>query len=591
MSSVDIRSSNLENIVIGSLVAKWSARGDRILRYYIDFRHKKLNLHRELSAPEIFILQGKVDALMAAWDEKYAQFEERCNVEAGMETAEEMSRAAEQKLSSLHRLLSATLAVNDAIDWDGLKDHSSPPPPPHFPEPKPAWRSIPRPEYVEPHYSPPRISIWDILFGRKAEKLAEADANHADALAAATKVHDETVKKWEAREAERRKAFEESVSVWERRRDDFLAEQEQRQQAFLAEQEERNSKVDLLVSMLASGDAEAVIEHASLVLDASNYEGLFEKSFALQYRPDEKLLMVAYDLPGPDDLPTLRSVKFVRSTGELKEAHISDREKSANFEAVAYQICLRTAHELFEADESGNIEKLLFNGYVNFIDRRTGREARSCLLSIMVDKAEFEQIDLSRVDPKTCFKSLKGVSAAKLVNLAPIPPVMEMDREDKRFIEAIDVGSSIDETTNIAAVSWEEFEHLVRELFEKEFSKRGGEVRVTQASSDGGVDAIAFDPDPISGGKIVIQAKRYTRTVGVSAVRDLYGTVLNEGASKGILVTTADYGPDAYKFATGKPLTLLNGANLLHMLQQHGYRARIDVREAREMISAGRIQN
>lgn len=44
-------------------------------------------------------------------------------------------------------------------------------------------------------------------------------------------------------------------------------------------------------------------------------------------------------------------------------------------------------------------------------------------------------------------------------------------------------------------------------------------MKVTQSSSDGGVDAIAFDPDPISGGKIVIQAKRYTRTVGVAAFR------------------------------------------------------------------------
>ena len=61
---------------------------------------------------------------------------------------------------------------------------------------------------------------------------------------------------------------------------------------------------------------------------------------------------------------------------------------------------------------------------------------------------------------------------------------------------------------------------------------------MTQASRDGGVDAIAFDPDPIRGGKIVIQAKRYAYTVGVSAVRDLYGTLMNEGATKGILVTT-----------------------------------------------------
>ena len=43
------------------------------------------------------------------------------------------------------------------------------------------------------------------------------------------------------------------------------------------------------------------------------------------------------------------------------------------------------------------------------------------------------------------------------------------------------------------------------------------------------------------------------------AVRDLYGTVMNEGASKGILVTTSHYGRAAYKFAKDKPLELLEG--------------------------------
>jgi hypothetical protein len=38
------------------------------------------------------------------------------------------------------------------------------------------------------------------------------------------------------------------------------------------------------------------------------------------------------------------------------------------------------------------------------------------------------------------------------------------------------------------------------------------------------VDAVVFDPDPLPGGKMVIQAKRYTNTMGVSAVRDLFGT-------------------------------------------------------------------
>ena len=79
-------------------------------------------------------------------------------------------------------------------------------------------------------------------------------------------------------------------------------------------------------------------------------------------------------------------------------------------------------------------------------------------------------------------------------------------------------------------------------------------------------------------------SKRYSNTVGVSAVRDLYGTVLNEGATKGVLVTTSDYGPDAYDFAKGKPLVLLNGGNLLHMLQKHGHNARIDLKEAKKIL-------
>ncbi|MEH2489481.1 restriction endonuclease [Bradyrhizobium sp. AZCC 2230] len=91
-----------------------------------------------------------------------------------------------------------------------------------------------------------------------------------------------------------------------------------------------------------------------------------------------------------------------------------------------------------------------------------------------------------------------------------------------------------------------------------------------EASRDGGVDAVAFDPDPIRGGKIVIQAKRYTNTVDVSAVRDLYGTVMAEGATKGIIVTTSGFGPDAHRFAKGKPLTLLDGNNLLYLLAKHG---------------------
>jgi hypothetical protein len=95
-----------------------------------------------------------------------------------------------------------------------------------------------------------------------------------------------------------------------------------------------------------------------------------------------------------------------------------------------------------------------------------------------------------------------------------------------------------------------EFEALIQNLF----VKMGLEARQTRAPRDGGVDCVAWDPRPIFGGKVVIQAKRYRNTVGVSAVRDLFGTPQNEGASKGIVVTTSGYGQASFDFAKNKPI-------------------------------------
>ncbi|MEK9281158.1 restriction endonuclease [Bradyrhizobium sp. ISRA442] len=71
-------------------------------------------------------------------------------------------------------------------------------------------------------------------------------------------------------------------------------------------------------------------------------------------------------------------------------------------------------------------------------------------------------------------------------------------------------------------------------------------------------------------------AQRYSNTVDVAAVRELYGTVLNEGANRGILVTTSHFGRDAHEWAAKKPLTLIDGPNLLALLTKHGYNFKIE---------------
>lgn len=177
--------------------------------------------------------------------------------------------------------------------------------------------------------------------------------------------------------------------------------------------------------------------------------------------------------------------------------------------------------------------------------------------------------------------------AARNLELTPIAPIIRLNRDDRRFVDPKEIIDLMAADQNLATMDWEGFEHLCRELFEKAFASSGAEVKVTQVSRDQGVDAVVFDPDVIRGGKIIIQAKRYTNTVDVSAVRDLYGAVINEGATKGILVTTSQYGPDAYGFAKNKPITLLNGRELLGLLESHGYKFRIDLAEAKLLNAAG----
>jgi len=152
-----------------------------------------------------------------------------------------------------------------------------------------------------------------------------------------------------------------------------------------------------------------------------------------------------------------------------------------------------------------------------------------------------------------------------------VKPIVEFDMVDRRFVEQSDVLADLDSRQNLMDLTPFEFEHLIANLF----TQIGLETRLTRSSRDGGVDVVAYDARPVLGGKVVIQAKRWRNTVGVSAVRDLYGTMMNEGANKGILVTTSGYGPDAFDFSKDKPIELMDGGQLLYMLSQAGVQAKI----------------
>ena len=212
------------------------------------------------------------------------------------------------------------------------------------------------------------------------------------------------------------------------------------------------------------------------------------------------------------------------------------------------------------------------SAFVDAIDPSSGQRVRPCLVSVRTTRDDFEKLELRHVDPLACLKRLNATVSRNPSELAAVKPIIDINMVDPRFIQETDVMSMLDARPNLMELSPGEFENLITNLFQK----MGLETKLTQASRDGGVDCIAFDNRPVLGGKVVVQAKRYKNTVGVSAVRDLYGTMHNEGATKGILVTTSGYGTAAYEFANGKPLELMSGSNLIYLLKEHaGIEAKI----------------
>lgn len=314
-----------------------------------------------------------------------------------------------------------------------------------------------------------------------------------------------------------------------------------------------------------------------------------EQRFSIGTDQAGETLIVEIRLPVLRELQVMKVSQAKRSNistffsvvNEVKLKNPAKREADGALAEVYSLILLRVAVEFAAADFGNHLKAMAINGWARYKSKTTGKEESAFVASLMDTPKKFRGISLLDIDPNVSFKHHNGQSAHVIDEVVPIRPQVVIDTSDPRFVAGQEVFHTMADGMNLATMDWEKFEHLIRELFEKTFGGDGVEVKVTQASRDRGVDAMVLDPDPIKGGKIVIQAKRYTNTVDVSSVRDLYGTVMNEGANKGILVTTSTFGPDAYSFASNKPLAFVNGSELLAMIKGAGKNVRIDMEEAR----------
>ncbi|MEE4542819.1 restriction endonuclease [Streptomyces sp. V4-01] len=391
-------------------------------------------------------------------------------------------------------------------------------------------------------YVPQQHTGWG---GRRAQEAAARAQFETDLVAA------------QAAEAQRRQqlaGYERQYRQWADQR--------------LAEIRRHNDAVRAWLDGLGRGEPSAVEEYLTAALYAATVfpEGL-PRQVSASFQPPERRLLLSWELPPFSVVPEVSAIRYLPGQDREKEVARPVTERRAAYRDVLAQLMLLVLREVFAADSSGLLDSVALTGFADATDPATGHRSPVSLATVLVSRADFTAVNLSRVDPVDCLvEGLGGQLSARPDKRAAVTAVRLPGTAGRA---AVSHGGGAE--PDLLAMDPLEFEELVAELFRA----MGMQAVTTVRSGDGGVDVDALDPDPIRGGTIVVQVKRYRNTVSPSAVRDLYGTVQSVGANKGVLITTSGFGPTSHTFAHGKPLTLVSGTELVELLHQHGLTGRL----------------
>jgi restriction system protein len=468
-------------------------------------------------------------------------------LEARRAEAAERAEAASSRLAALEGLLAAALARPvAAVD---LGEQRRPPPTLPLDLGRDA-DPLPPPEWSR--FEPPLPGVVARALGKAKHDRAVADARSAFAV------------------AQRHHSDEESARV---KRVDAARRRHATRLARLADDvRTHNETVERIAAGLTQRDRIAVSGYFDLAIGSIEDPPDFPNSRRTAYVPESEMLVVDWDLPSFDVVPATKNYAYVQRTDEIKATALALAPRRATYRRLIASMALRAVWLVFRSDPHELVDTVVVNGMIDQIDPSTGQDVRRCLVSLRATREKFDSIRIDRVDPVKCVQQHFAADVSEHPDeLSAVPPVIEFDMADPRVIDPVDILSEIDKRPNLLELDGYELEHFVQNLF----TRMGLTVQVFRPGGDGGIDCVVYDPTPVFGGKFVVQAKRYSKTVPPTAVRDLHGTVQSEGATKGLLITTSGFGQSSYAWATGKPLHLMSGTELLGLCRQHDIPARI----------------
>jgi restriction system protein len=329
--------------------------------------------------------------------------------------------------------------------------------------------------------------------------------------------------------------------------------------------EAHNREIDDFAARFDERDKAAVEWHLAAVLARTPLPAGCPRQPRIAYSPRGEQILIQWDLPEPAIVPDVVSYRYIAKTDETRTTPAKPKDIVDLYVGVVAQIALLVIRDTFGSDQ--HLTGVGFNGHVHTVNPATGKPGHPCTISLLVDRDVFpSDAELRNVRPEACVRHLGAIVSRHPDELDGIEPILDFDLTKYSFVEGRDAVATLDSRPDLMQMSPENFEHLVRQLFEAQ----GIAGWTTEQSNDDGVDAVIANYDSLVGGLAIVQAKRYSRAVGVNHIRELAGAMQEKKAGKGILVTTAWFTPKSREKARENArMELIDGENLVYLIKRH----------------------
>lgn len=331
------------------------------------------------------------------WKEQEAKMIKSNIVKGFKDLASEKTEEVKMLLFLYSNILNHTLKIDDKLDWESQKQSK---------------------EYQE------------FTFQEKAPRLE--NFYEAFKVPSENKFLEFVFKSVKAKRIElqmkAKSAFDETYSYYLKTKEKAYNEYLIKKNEYEKNIDKKNKKIDDWKNSFERGEKTSVEKYTNVILSSSVYPDEFQREYEVDYLVEEKKMLVSLKVPTPDLITNVKEYKYSTKEKNIVAKEMGKIEFSSFYKSIIFQTVLRTVHEIFEGIYIKDIlNNIALNLWVDTFNEATGEEEIKCILSLEVDRENFENINLAKVDVEECIKYLNARYYKSFVQLKEVTPYFELN--------------------------------------------------------------------------------------------------------------------------------------------------------------------